>query len=204
MKYRTADEVIRALNSAQGEQSRFREIMEHTELTDDALQPYLFFSQRSYTRNLIEKTADFELMVLCWEAGQHTPVHDHDGSEGWMLVISGDITEKLLKKQSVNGFNQTQAALKETLCHAGQLSHINDTKGLHSVHNAGKGRAVSLHLYAPPISQCRYLCPEETELREKTLSFFSVRGQVIRSESRTESAQDQSRSRIPSEFTRTP
>ena len=55
----------------------------------ESLAPYTFFSSKSYTRNLIFKTDVLECLVLCWDIGQSTCVHNHDQKTGWMYVADG-------------------------------------------------------------------------------------------------------------------
>lgn len=42
-----------------------------------SLAPYLWFSNDHYTRNLVLKTDLFELIAICWEIGQKSPIHNH-------------------------------------------------------------------------------------------------------------------------------
>ena len=47
---------------------------------------YRLFSARKYARNLIARSAYAELLMLCWRTGQRTPMHDHGGSIGVVMV----------------------------------------------------------------------------------------------------------------------
>jgi hypothetical protein len=40
-------------------------------------QDYMFFNQHKYARNLVEMNKHFELIVLCWESHQESPIHNH-------------------------------------------------------------------------------------------------------------------------------
>ncbi len=44
-----------------------------------SLNPYLYFCKEKdhYTRNLIHKTELFELIAICWDIGQKSPIHNH-------------------------------------------------------------------------------------------------------------------------------
>src|SRR5215218_5980113 len=44
------------------------------------LAPYVNFDGRQYTRNLVCATELWQMLLLCWRRGQHSPIHDHHGS----------------------------------------------------------------------------------------------------------------------------
>lgn len=55
----------------------------------DSLEPYLFFSKKRYTRNLVFKNDLFQLIALCWEVGQASSTHNHYDQNCWMTVPQG-------------------------------------------------------------------------------------------------------------------
>lgn len=47
-----------------------------------------------YTRNLVDAGNDrFNLMILCWNEGQSSAIHDHADSHCFMKVLKGGLTE---------------------------------------------------------------------------------------------------------------
>ena len=54
-----------------------------------SLAPYLDFNPQRYTRSRVYQHARFEMLLLCWEPGQRSAVHNHAGQECWMLVPVG-------------------------------------------------------------------------------------------------------------------
>jgi hypothetical protein len=50
--------------------------MENTLVEPETLAPYLHWDRQHYTRNLIDKTPSYELIAICWEAGQVSSVHN--------------------------------------------------------------------------------------------------------------------------------
>jgi cysteine dioxygenase len=47
-----------------------------------------------YTRNLVDAGNDrFNLMILCWNEGQSSTIHDHSDSHCFMKVLKGGLTE---------------------------------------------------------------------------------------------------------------
>ena len=56
-----------------------------------SLHPYLFFSRKGYTRNLIFKNDLFELLALCWDVGQASRIHNHYNQSCWMSMPIGKL-----------------------------------------------------------------------------------------------------------------
>lgn len=48
----------------------------------------------SYTRNLVDAgNGRFNLMILCWNEGQSSTIHDHADSHCFMKVLKGTLNE---------------------------------------------------------------------------------------------------------------
>ena len=54
-----------------------------TRVSPDSLSRYLSYCEERYTRHLIHKDADFELLVICWGSGHRAPIHGHEGELCW-------------------------------------------------------------------------------------------------------------------------
>ena len=67
------------LASRGAEPSRVQDYLARTSVAPAELEPYLLFLASHYTRNLVHKTAAFEILVLCCDVGQRAPVHGHEG-----------------------------------------------------------------------------------------------------------------------------
>src|SRR5579863_885275 len=60
-----------------------------------AIQKFAQFSPERYRRNLMHAGPAYHALVLCWRAGQRSPIHDHRGSACAVRVISGEATETI-------------------------------------------------------------------------------------------------------------
>ena len=47
------------------------------------LEQYSHFSVDTYTRNMIYKAPNFEILLICWDTGQMAPIHGHEGEKCW-------------------------------------------------------------------------------------------------------------------------
>jgi len=102
------------------------------------------FSPKRYMRHPILLWDDWEVMLIAWESGQITPIHDHRGVMGGMVVLSGTLVEERFTTPE----NRPQLADNRARPE-GDLSEIGPTV-LHRL--APKtARAVSLHIYRPPL-----------------------------------------------------
>src|SRR6266542_4827360 len=51
------------------------------------------FDSAQYVRHPVLLWDDWEVMVIGWESGQFTPIHDHRGVLGGMAMLSGSLLE---------------------------------------------------------------------------------------------------------------
>lgn len=150
------------------------QIAKHMKIPVEDLAPYAFFSDQCYTRNCIERTEDYELILLCWEEGQDTPIHCHNGEECWVYLAEGKLREQRFQD---NG-HQLQKTADVSMTEE-RLSYMNDDLGFHSLHNIAEKRSMSLHLYVSPIDQCRVFDEETTEFNRKDLEYHSYKGKLL-------------------------
>ncbi|MEV1290202.1 cysteine dioxygenase family protein [Micromonospora sp. NPDC049679] len=99
---------------------------------------------RWYAR--IAERPDHEAWLLTWLPGQETELHDHGGSAGAFVVLSGALVE-----ETVAGGESRGAVL---VAGAGRRF---GTHHIHRIVNRGGDPAISVHVYAPALrSMTRY------------------------------------------------
>ena len=89
---------------------------------------------------------DAEVWLLTWLPGQGTDLHDHGGSSGAFLVVTGELTEHTLSGRG------GQPRLAGTTLPAGQGRSFGPHH-IHQITNAGREPAVSLHVYSPALTE---------------------------------------------------
>ena len=151
--------------------SALGEVIGSHEVEPQDLEPYIHYQPDFYTRNLIYRNSAWELMLLCWESGHYSPVHDHNGGGGWFLTLQGEIQETVCQLSLEEKIRITHK--DDKLVKPDQVSYIDDRLGVHSLASPNT-RSLTLHLYAPPIDICRFFDEEAGVLRPKELSFFNV------------------------------
>lgn len=150
------------------------DIARNLAIPEEDLLPFAFWSEKTYTRNCVSRTEDYELLLLCWEKGQETQIHCHNGEECWVYLAEGKLREKRYVEN--NGNLKLIADVKMT---QDRLSYMNDDLGYHSLHNLNEGRSMSLHLYVGPIDQCSVYKEEKDKFVFKELEYHSENKEII-------------------------
>ena len=140
---------------------------------------FAFFSDERYTRNLVHRTESFELLILCWGAGQVSPIHNHEAQDCWMGVLEGSIEE--VRYPCPDEVQAGPPPVRGSQAFSrGEVAFIRDDIGLHVVRGAHPDQpGVSLHLYAAPYDECSCYCPETGKITRKRLTNHSVRGRLL-------------------------
>ena len=118
------------------------EILKNIKFGFKEIEHLCFWDRDNYSKISIDKNGFGELVLICWEKDQQSPIHDHDLDEAWTYIIKGEITEEIY-----NSGNNSQ--LEETIIleQTGISSIKSESNKVHRLINSFNGRSVSLHLY---------------------------------------------------------
>ncbi len=72
-----------------------------------SLSQYLQFSDVHYTRNLNFRNDLFELPALCWQPGQKSWIHNHQGQHCWMAIAQGTLGVRNYKRTGCDQQDRT-------------------------------------------------------------------------------------------------
>lgn len=136
-----------------------QEVVQSFRPAENELEPYLNFSDRSYTRTLFFRGPRFEILVLCWKPGQVSPIHDHASSICAMAVVEGRARSDsyLLTGGQIQADQGRSLDLARTDFHAkGQVVTVVGGE-IHQVGNFQEDGSdlVTVHFYLPPIESMR-------------------------------------------------
>ncbi|WP_052467117.1 cysteine dioxygenase [Psychroserpens damuponensis] len=129
--------------------------------------PFENWSNKKYTRNCLYRDAQFELILLCWQQGQQTTIHGHDGEDCWVYLLQGEMQEVYFKLND----HQSLIEVGARTIKSNQVTFMNDKIGFHKLKNSCKGKSMSLHLYAKPIENCVSYDEVSQTFVEKKLSY---------------------------------
>jgi cysteine dioxygenase len=146
--------------------------------TLESLRRWVGFDPVRYSRRQLYRDASFELLLLCWERGQATPVHDHDGQAGWITVLEGELVlqeyERYAGPLDLRDLASAEATPPGTVpllparrLTLGAGSSVAEAAAPETIHRVGApgGRALSLHLYVGPLDSFLVFDPEHGTAR---------------------------------------
>lgn len=148
----------------------------------ETLEKYTFYSKGNYTRNLIHKCALFEVLLICWEVGQVSRIHNHRDQNCWMSVPVG--------KLRVQNFRVEQRDPARGTCRlaptdsydmdAGHPACVDPHAPVHQVLNLPEfnHRAATIHVYSRPYDSCEIYQPEKGVYFDVSLHYTSEYGRL--------------------------
>lgn len=119
----------------------------------------------SYSRNCFYRDNNFELILICWDKGQDTAIHDHDGEDCWVYLLQGSLEEDYFRLNKAAQLELT----KTVILQKDQITKSDKDSGFHRLRNSTLQRALSLHVYAKPIKQSRTFDKDLGAIVEKKL-----------------------------------
>ncbi len=159
-----------------------REILRTHPVDPATLAPYLLWDRQHYTRNLIDKSPLYELIAICWEAGQFSSIHNHKDQNCWMAAPIGRL---LVQNYRVLQQDLDRGTCDLTPSDSVEISPTNPVavdprEPVHKVSNIPEyaERAVSLHVYSRPFDSCVVYSDEQHKCGEIKLSYTSEYGKL--------------------------
>jgi cysteine dioxygenase len=123
----------------------------------------LVFDDRAYRRMAIRSQPHYQALVLCWHAGQSSPIHDHLGSSCVVRVVEGQVCETRYRSTPCG-------RLVPTHSHEFPAGSVTGCRGdgIHQMANLEQPGCdlITLHVYSPPPSGWRYYPIELTTLAD--------------------------------------
>jgi cysteine dioxygenase len=168
---------------------------QETAVDRSSLSPYVHFRPDMYTRNLVYRDDVLELMAVCWQPGQRTVIHTHNGQLGWMGVEQGALAVVNYKWIGCNAADNQNVAGMDCLAGAteldldrrevqecypgGPINTVDKVQTIHQVVVQGKEPVISLHLYSRPIDSCVAFDMEQKRCYRRLLTYYSKYGDVV-------------------------
>jgi cysteine dioxygenase len=138
---------------------------------DEAWRDAVRFRSGGYTRHLLHRSPRFEVLLLCWDQGLESDLHDHAGQRCWMTALDGEIEEVRFVRDDPGAVHLEGVRLLDRA----RPAFIRDELGLHVVRARPSSQAVSLHLYAKPVERCGIYCDRTgARLASRELAYDSA------------------------------
>ncbi len=142
-------------------------------LKDDLFDRHITFKPDTYQRRLLCRTPRFDMLILCWQPGQQSSIHDHQESLNVTRVYRGQLTSRgfqaIDRSPSLSFTNQcsdptASCSMPLHLCQEVQLEKsdlaVVDRHSIHQLANAADENLVTLHVYARPLQKLAVYCPQ--------------------------------------------
>lgn len=158
------------------------EWMSHLSLSDRLFHQHMSFCGQHYQRKLLCRTPRFDLLILCWQPGQCSTIHDHADSLNVTRVYRGMLTSRSF--ETIPGIAQANTTVLSNPLGAADLPitdwatgtvgprlyreeclepHALATVNRHEIHqlaNTADENLVTLHVYARPLRHIQVYCPQ--------------------------------------------
>jgi cysteine dioxygenase len=146
----TFSELVERLNSQTSPPSleQLNSWLSNVEIFEPDLETFIGFKEGNYWRHRVCRNEAVEMLVICWRPGHKTPIHDHNGSHGVVLVQQG------LMWETIFAFDAEKGLCYDTgrECPAGTVTGA----GVPDIHQLGNPEVsgqdlITVHVYAPPL-----------------------------------------------------
>jgi len=168
----TLDELIKILKLS--DPSNYSRVARRMKLPKSEFEQFCHWKSDGYSRNCIERTEVFELILICWNSGASTPVHAHDEQRCWVYQVDGKTNEVRYKQNEVGDLVSSHRAELTP----GSLSYMHDEMGYHALVNKSETTAMSLHLYVSPIDSCQVFDTAAAAFKNTELNYHSYKGEL--------------------------
>jgi cysteine dioxygenase len=146
----TIKELVKEL-LRQRDPSRYAATLDRYAVPSKDLEPYYNWNSKHYTRTCIHRNEAFELLVICYEPGQATSIHDYDSQTAWIHPLIGEVMEEQYRALPEGGVE----LVRELRLRPGRSDSLTNGSSIHRFSNPGPERAVTLNLYAKPMRKWR-------------------------------------------------
>lgn len=151
---------------------RLMGLVDRLRVSDALVESRTCFTEDHYARNLVCRTPDFELLVLCWNSGQISTIHDHAGSLNAIRVFAGELTSRTYRPSvgQAPGTGPVEMTAEERV-RPGEGWIGVDRGGIHQLANTSDDDLVTVHVYAPALMELTVYSTESPEVERHPLRY---------------------------------
>ena len=113
---------------------------------------YIKINKEKYNRSKVLSNKYFDIYIITWDKYQKSYIHDHSDNGCLYMVMLGNLTESIYKKDSSKLYLYDKQILNKNKC-----EYIHNDFGFHSINNNSDSISVSLHIYSPPKYKTNYI-----------------------------------------------
>jgi predicted metal-dependent enzyme (double-stranded beta helix superfamily) len=129
---------------------------------------------KGYTRTLLHKSDDYELLALHWNPGASTLPHDHGGHQCWFAVVDGEMhvdNFRRLDDGAAPGYARIES-LGEVVLNAGGIDYRVEDADVHRCRALVP--TLTLQLYAKPLGIYHVFDEKRESCAEATSTYDAI------------------------------
>lgn len=151
----------------------YMDLLAAIKISKEEWEPFCTWKEKRYTRNCIASCDGYELLLMCWEAGQQSPIHNYNFQESWIKVLQGSLTIEIFE---IDPHSKKVVLDEEIQLNEKEYLYLNDTMGFHRVKNDYPKETVSLHLNIEKVTQWTvfHSCKQEFEIVKPHYDSYSI------------------------------
>ena len=100
------------------------------------------YNVEKYTKKTIYIDKNIEVVLIGWETGQSSPIHDHPDNGCIYRILSGNMMDIR--------YDKDLCIVSENRLNVDDVGDIIGSKEYHKMSNSVESRASSIHIYSPP------------------------------------------------------
>ncbi len=114
-----------------------------------------------YARRLLHRDSlgRYSVIVMVWDVGQGTPIHDHAGMWCVECVHRGAITVRSYAHRGEDGDTVELELERRVVAGPGQAGALIPPFDYHTIHNEGETLAATVHVYGGDMTWCHTFLP---------------------------------------------
>ena len=170
------DSFIKSLKSCAKRDFPINEVSDliiKSQFSNKLLDKYSHFNKKTYTRNMIYKDSNFEVLLICWSAGQMAPIHGHEGEKCWFKILSGSLEIYNYKIKTIKPLK-----LKKMEKITASSGYLDGPADIHSINNCYKEPVTTLHIYAKPYDTCDIYDLKTNQIQRLKMNYYSIDGKI--------------------------
>jgi len=149
----------------------------------ESLGPYRHFRKQGYTRNLVYRCDLFEILVICWDIGQKSTIHNHRDQKCWMTVPVGCLKGQNYKVRDRDDATKTCRLERSQgyLLDASRPGRVEVDEPVHQILNLPgyRQQAVSIHVYSRPYDSCEVYDLKAGTYGDVQLFYDTIEGRPV-------------------------
>lgn len=122
------------------------------DLDDLAIAKHICFRPENYQRQILYRDSCCEIILVCWQPGQFSPIHDHGDSLNVTRVYQGVLTSRTFTHNDFVPGESSPLLVQEKYLQPGELVGVERAQ-IHQLANTSEQNLITLNIYAKPLKQ---------------------------------------------------